>query len=768
MKYPDIPKRYFATDLSLFRSELVKHGDLQTVKEIGSEPSHAVIHGKGKISLSLIPRFSNLESYNSLRLTLINRSEHLILVGLNLIHGAGVPQKDGEGISFSGGREFLYPGRLCCLNFPVESFGAYGKPRGWENISKIDLIFETEKFAAAPGEFEIEFRELEAVKRLVPAGPRLSQDGLEHLLLKEMDSHSFSKTNFSPSSPSPNGSNARRKTSWVPFSAQDPGLYVEPPHSFPLETALEILNGKIMGQSLPSGIPWHANPTGELEWPHFLNRHHFLRTLIQDYVTTGNKSSMQMVLNVLEDWIQNCPVPINSNGGAGPTWETLTVAWRLREWFWVKGILWNAESFPKAVKSLMLRSVWEHARSLMDHQGHPNNWMIVESAALACAGMIFPELKQANRWVETGIKRLAQEHDRQFFDDSSHFEISTLYHAICIHSILEVRIVAEAVGVPLPLLFYEPLEKSFQYLMDIARPDFTWPSINDSGSFDRDYCQLFARAAHIFNRSDFKWVATKGIKGEPPNRNFCCFPDSGICVIKGTEKKEKKWGLFRAGPAGAFHVHNDVLSIEIFDRKFPWLVDPGITKYAPDPLTSKYRSGLFHNILTVDGVEPTRSTARISERIKSVRDKIQAFEKENSIAVFGVSHELLDKHGNSCSLERGLVLYRNSFWVLFEHVSGKGIHDIVHNWQFSHHVKSVRLAEPFKIIASNEYSQLVIEKLMPDEPSKFDTVRGGINPLRGWVSVGGTDKASYSVRCKTLIELPALFCWTIHGCWNSN
>ena len=149
MKYPDIPKRYFATDLSLFRSELVKHGDLQTVKEIRSGPPHAVIHGKGKISLSLIPRFSNLESYNSLRLTLINRSEHLILVGLNLIHGAGVPQKAGEGVSFSGGREFLYPGRFCCLNFPVESFGAYGKPRGWENISKIDLIFRLSTSGAA-------------------------------------------------------------------------------------------------------------------------------------------------------------------------------------------------------------------------------------------------------------------------------------------------------------------------------------------------------------------------------------------------------------------------------------------------------------------------------------------------------------------------------------------------------------------------------------------------------------------------------------------
>jgi hypothetical protein len=763
MKYPDISQRYFASDLPRFYSELVNSIDLGTIGEIRTEPSLALIHGKGKISLTLIPRFLNLGSYNSLRLTVINRSEFTILAGLTLIHGTDVPHKEGEGVSFSGGREFLQPGRLSCLNFPIESFGTYGKPRGWENISKIELIFSTEKFLAVSGDLKIEFHELEAVKSLVPEGPRLSQDGLKHLLLTNTDSSSISETNSNFRLTSPQKLQPCRTTDWVPFSAQDPGLYVEPPHSYPLETAPEILNGKIMGQYLPSAIPWHDNLTGELEWSHFLNRHHFLRTLIQDYAKTENESSMQMVLNVLKDWIHKCPVPINSNGGAGPTWETLTVAWRLREWFWIRGILWDTESFPESVKSLMLRSVWEHARSLMDHQGHPNNWMIVESAALACAGMIFPELKQAVRWIETGIKRLAQEHDRQFFDDSSHFEISTLYHAICIHSILEVRIAAESVGVYLPPLFYEPLEKSFQYLMDIARPDFTWPSINDSGSFDRDYCQLFARAAHVFNRSDFEWIATKGIKGESPGRNFCCFPDSGICVIKGTEKIEKKWGLLRAGPAGAFHVHNDVLSIEIFDKRFSWLVDPGITKYAPDPLTSKYRSGLFHNMLTVDGIEPTRSTAGISERIKSARDKIQVLDGKNFLAVFGVSNELVDQHGDSCSLERALVLVNNSFWIVFEHISGRGIHDIVHNWQFSHYVKDIQFAEPCKIIASNEYSQLVIEKLIPNEPCKFDAVRGGTNPPRGWVSVGGTDKASYSVRCKTVTELPTLFCWAIHG-----
>jgi len=133
------------------------------------------------------------------------------------------------------------------------------------------------------------------------------------------------------------------------------------------------MNGRIMGQVLPHEITWDANPLGELEWTHFLNRHHFLRSMVQEFVKSGDKRVVERLADVVADWIRKCPVPIGSNGGAGPTWETLTAAWRLREWLWIVGTMWPSRSFPEEVKELMLRSVWEHAQSLMDHQGHPNN-----------------------------------------------------------------------------------------------------------------------------------------------------------------------------------------------------------------------------------------------------------------------------------------------------------------------------------------------------------------------------------------------------------
>ncbi|MFH0997131.1 MAG: heparinase II/III family protein [Pseudomonadota bacterium] len=87
---------------------------------------------------------------------------------------------------------------------------------------------------------------------------------------------------------------------------------------------------------------------------------------------------------------------------------------------------WPLASFRKTVKEMMLRSFWEHAHHLMDHQGHPNNWMVVESAALTLAGMCLPEFQEAEAWLETGILRLKNEFIRQFMDDGTHYELSPL------------------------------------------------------------------------------------------------------------------------------------------------------------------------------------------------------------------------------------------------------------------------------------------------------------------------------------------------------
>lgn len=763
MRDPGLEDDKFKRDIVQSCSRLVNPSDILSLPGACLIGDSVVITGTKRISLPITLACSDLSMFNNLTVTIRNVSEKPLLVGLTLKHGARNSDSGAIGTSFSGGREILAPGQLIRLNFPIESFGIYGKPHGWMNIREIELVLTTEKFLVGSKEFRTEFYGIDAEIRQLPEGPRLTMKGLKCVLASDATSdYDFTHPPTGSNHGSAKGAFSH-KTPVIPFSFLDPGFYISPPHPFPLEKASELMTGRIMGQNLPQDIPWDANPLGELEWTHFLNRHHFLRTLIQEFVKTADESIVQKITAIIYQWIRKCPAPVDSNGGAGPTWETLTIAWRLREWLWIKGVLWERQVFPVELKFLMLSSIWEHAQSLVDHQGHPNNWIVVESAALALIGMRFPEFKQAPDWFRTGISRLVKAYNIQFFADGSHFELSPLYHSICIHALLEVRQVADTYPTTLPSIFYEPLEKNFEYLMEIARPDFTWPSINDSGSVNRDYCQLFASAASIFKRPDFEWIASKGISGKPPKRSFSVFPDSGISVMTTSDENSPRWALLRAGPAGAFHTHNDLLSLEIFHSSSSWLIDPGITKYAPGTLSSGYRSGIFHNMAVIDGIEPNRMSRPILDRIKSSRNTIRTWVDPDYVAVSCRSDELTDRDGNICVLERTLFFVKESFWILREDFSGSGVHDVIHNWQFSEAVLKVHKTEPDMIVASNECGQFVIRKIIPRITSEIDVVRGSLDPPRGWVSMGGNDRPAHSAHYRTKTALPVVFLWMFHG-----
>lgn len=764
MKNPPLSDSDFKMDAILLRWTLVKPEDVTNCHEFELKADRMTISGNDSVTIHSALKSRDLSAFNFLILIMRNVSDHPLLVEVKIKHVSPVGARDQECYAFSGGREVLHPGPVIELGFPFNCFGKYGKQSDWKNVEELEITFRHDKFFSGSRNLKIEFHSLDIEKRLFPEGPRLTDQGLERLLIdwRSIDESPFTR-NAESTLFSSNKTSVDFRNSIIPFSAQDPDLYSPPPHFYPVGTPSDVLNGRIMGQQVDQNLFWEANPLGELEWSHFLHRHHFLRSLVKGYVQTGEERIVPTIDSIVKDWILAHPAPVGSNGGAGPTWETLTVAWRLREWFWIMGTIWPHHLFSTGTKKLMFRSIWEHAQSLMDHQGHPNNWIIVESSALALVGLLFPVFRDSTTWFETGLGRLFDQLKCQFFPDGAHFEISPLYHAICINALLEVTRVAEFTGHFLPSSFYKTLEKGFEYLMNLARPNFTWPSINDSAGIDRNYSQILFNAASVFNRPDFEWMASNGKSGIPPNRSgLRIFQDVGICVIRTVEENRHHWALFRAGPAGAFHAHNDLLSFEIFDGATPWLVDPGITGYAPGMLTSHYRSALAHNAVVVDGIEPLRNTQPIQERIKPRGDSIKTFEGANFMAVTGVSKELSDLQGNSSQLKRTLILLKRRIWILVENISGTGSHEIVHNWQFSSHVDTVELVERNHIVAAGKSMEFCIQMVDPRLNLEIDWACGVLDPPRGWVSIGGTDQPAYSVHCQTMTQLPCRFCWLIY------
>lgn len=527
-------------------------------------------------------------------------------------------------------------------------------------------------------------------------------------------------------------------------------MWIPPPHRYPKEDADEALRGEIMGFHLGYPIDWAFNPEGSLEWAHFLHRHHFLRSLVIGYAETGNPAYSGVLENIVKDWIAANPVPIGSNGGAGPSWETLSVAWRLREWLWLAGVTDAFRMFSPEARELMLRSVWEHAQSLVDHQGHPNNWIIVESAALALAGMCFPGFRDARSWRESGIRRLATELERQFFRDGVHFEISPLYHAICFHALLEVREAAQKAREPLPNIFFDRLERCAEYLAGLCRPDFTWPSLNDSGSMDKDYTALLRKAGDMLSRPDLQWIGSRGTEGRTPESGLRVFPDAGIAVMRSGYEPDAHYAVFRAGPAGASHVHEDVLSLEITAWGRPILVDPGITSYGPDALTDHYRSRPAHNtIFPKEGF--LRSKAPFGARVRPAGSDLSKEAGKNWCSVTGVCRFGESEVGQS-TIYRTILFVDSKFWIVKDTVQCSRPEDIILCWQFAPgrleswgHSLEFRSPEwekhPFKLIP-----------LFGKMSANLRCLTGSLNPPGGWVSTHGSDVPAPS--CKYSMQFP--------------
>jgi len=725
----------------LSRELLIGPQELAGLKAAVREEDRIKFYALKKLDLTINPQKRDFSHFNQFSLAALNLSSSPVLVGMKLVHGADSEDPEDRDVSFSGGREELAPGVWQDLKFPIECFGVYGAPAGWSDIQEIRLIFTYERGHTGPKEIEIALRSLHGEFRNVPPGPRLTEEGLGPLLRMDIDralAQPFASHNF-----------------------EDLGLLIPPPHQYPLENADEILAGKIMGQKVGNPIQWSVNPLGELEWTHFLHRHHFLKEILVALSSSRNQYYAEALDSIIAGWIRDNPAPFSSNGGAGPSWETLSVAWRLREWLWVRGIAWSYSSFSRETRLLMLRSIWEHARSLMDHKGHPNNWIVVESAALALAGVCFREFREAGAWFETGVQRLRTEFNRQFFPDRVHFEISPMYHAICLHALIEVKDAVAAREIDLPEEFDEPLGKCAEYLLALCRPNFTWPSINDSGPVDGDYSALMRKAGEAFDRDDFSWIGTKGLTGEPPGRTYHIFPDAGIASMRSHWGRDANFLVFRAGPPGAAHVHADSLSIDVAASGESRLVDPGITKYAPDVLTDYYRSAGAHNQLLIDGRSPDRAGIDWDKKIKSAGRDFASWSNDSLKAASGVYRGPWERTDEEFAQERTVVFINDQYWLVKDVVTGSGEHEISACWQFF----PGRVETDIKTLASRYVDPrgacFELIPLQGQVPVEIEVFTGSLHPPRGWVSVSGADQPG--ARCVYTIRatLPICLIWLL-------
>jgi hypothetical protein len=242
------------------------------------------------------------------------------------------------------------------------------------------------------------------------------------------------------------------------------------------------------------------------------------------------------------------------------------------------------------------------------------NWFTMEMSGLYAAGALFPEFKEATDWRSFAANHLAEEARQQILPDGAQAELSTSYQNVALGNILKVAEIARWTGRTgeLPAGYSAPLEKGYEWQLNLMAPDRTTPRINDAGI--NNLPAIFAHSAveNFPKRADFKWVASGGAEGKGPDYTSIYLNRSGLAVMRSGWDRNANYLMYRLGPLGMGHMHQDKLNLIVYTYGREMIFDSGGGSYEHSKWMDWRKTA--SPVPTTSGTMPTSSARAPSTR----------------------------------------------------------------------------------------------------------------------------------------------------------
>lgn len=522
-----------------------------------------------------------------------------------------------------------------------------------------------------------------------------------------------------------------------------------------------------------SEIDWHLRLFDDKESTVSLNAQPFLRNLAAAYAETGDEKYAVHTARLLWSFYRLNALP-NHQQWLGP-WRTLEVGSRqCNMWPSVAALLGDTAPFDEATHAMMARSRLEHIRYLLAFCGGPNNWYQVESAGLAVAALFSPEVRHADTVLRIALRRLQWINSFAYYDDGFQFELSHGYHIFPTSSMFAVVQAARARGVSLPADFTGLIERAHEMYLFARQPNYWLPTFNDCNPNPMDPARLLAAAAETFDRADFRWGATYGQEGTPPDHISHAWTDAGYYALRNRWGEEGDYLFFDAAPWGGAHQHEDKLNFVLYAQGRLLLGDPNIYSYGWTELTHYFKSSRAHNIVLIDGMGQARrfqpvtwlSTQGRTQWVSDERFDFVSSEYLDGFAPdpFGERGELqpIDRR---FSQRRAIFYIKDGYWILCDLIRGEDDqpHRLEQLFQLAPLVQ-LQAAEPLqsghvtataeRIVTENEGVGNLAILPVDSAGVSVRAQKGETSPAIGWYGVLG-EYPSWTVTVERAQPLPA-------------
>ncbi|MEQ9437662.1 MAG: alginate lyase family protein [Cyclobacteriaceae bacterium] len=374
-----------------------------------------------------------------------------------------------------------------------------------------------------------------------------------------------------------------------------------------MQTADDALQHILIGQSAypphfcGDDIDWSTRPVKDNEWVWQLNRMTFWEAMAHAYWYTGDEKYAREWSAQLIDWVADNP----RDEQHAYAWRSIEAGIRGYRWTGLFQHFIDAPSFTPEVLVAFLNSCYEHASFLMDRYSEGSNWALMEAEGMAFIAIIFPEFEASTSWRNEAIRRLNREISNQVYADGQQHELAMGYHVGSIQWFLRTFALASINGQQqaFPASYLTTVERMCEVPMKLGLPDGTNAQFGDAWTGEPgQYAEQFREWAALFDREDFRYLATNGQEGAPPQHTAFALKESGLYSMRSSWTPEATCLVLKCGPDGGFHCQPDNGTFELYAGGRHLMPDAGSYIYSGDPENRAwFRQTKVHQTLTLNG-----------------------------------------------------------------------------------------------------------------------------------------------------------------------
>jgi Heparinase II/III-like protein/Heparinase II/III N-terminus len=421
-------------------------------------------------------------------------------------------------------------------------------------------------------------------------------------------------------------------------------------------------------------------------------------TLARAFARTGDDRFAESFWKLLESWIEQNP----PNRGVQWKCGQETALRSLALCFAVYALADSAASTPSRVAALV-STLAVHARRIVAHIGYAisqkNNHALSEAAGLWTIGLLFPELKEAERWRERGRDVLEAEVRRQIYADGAYIQHSANYHRLMLHLLAWCIRLGEENGRPLSPELRESFGRATRFLVSITdlesgrAPNY---GPNDGALLlplsDCEYpdmrpvlqsCYSIAENRRLFPRGawdeELVWLSgapsLAAATEAAPRQHNLDGPEGGCFTLHSCHS----WAMLRASRYRDRPSHADQLHLDLWWRGRNVFCDPGTYSYnAAPPFDHAFASTRFHNTVTVDGADQMTRLSRFLWVDWAAAGVLRYRLGNVGAEALEATHNGYRRHG--VLHRRAVSTVGDDVWIVVDDVIGRGEHNLKLHW----------------------------------------------------------------------------------------